>query len=270
VLAKLLAHPLTRGLDIDSPETTLLRKRLIREKKFLRRIYEEWYRAIAAAVPEGPGDVLELGSGAGFLADYVPGLVTSDVFPIPDVSRVVDAHALPFPDGSLRAVVMTNVLHHLADPARFLTESARCVRAGGALVMIEPWVTSWSRFVYTRFHHEPFDPDSPRWEVPQTGPLSGANGALPWILFERDRARLEGQFPQWRIQEVAPLMPFRYLLSGGVSLRSLVPDLTFTLWRGVERLLGRWMRSWAMFARVVLVRTEAGGITGSHPPSRAA
>ena len=86
-------------------------------------------------------------------------------------------------DRPAKAEKMQTIAGKVLDPAGFLAESARCVRAGGALVMIEPWVSRWSRFVYTRFHHEPFDPDSPRWEVPQTGPLSGANGALPWILF---------------------------------------------------------------------------------------
>src|SRR5262249_39137158 len=74
MLANLLAHPLTRGMDIDSPETTHLRKRIIGAKPFLRRIYQEWYAAIAVSVPPDRGGVLELGSGAGFLEDYIPGL----------------------------------------------------------------------------------------------------------------------------------------------------------------------------------------------------
>ena len=67
-----LAHPLTRGLDIDDPRTTELRRSIIRYKKFLRRIYEEWYTALAGALPEVQGPVLELGSGAGFLREYIP------------------------------------------------------------------------------------------------------------------------------------------------------------------------------------------------------
>jgi hypothetical protein len=59
MIRALLAHPLTRGMDIDAPETTGLR----REKRFLRRIYQEWYAALAAAVPEGEDDVLEFVPG---------------------------------------------------------------------------------------------------------------------------------------------------------------------------------------------------------------
>lgn len=255
MLKTLLQHPLTRGLDLDDPRTTALRRAIIAEKPFLREIYAEWYAGIAAALPAGPGAVLELGSGAGFLADLVPGLLTTDIIACPGLDAVADGHRLPVATGSLRAIVMTNVFHHLARPRRFLAEAARCVRPGGAMVMVEPWVTPWSRLIYTRLHHEPFDPAA-AWEFPQGGPLSGANGALPWIVFQRDRARLAAEFPWWRLGAVTPLMPFRYPLSGGVSLRALAPAWSYGLWRGCEDLLAPWMDRLAMFARIVLVRGE--------------
>lgn len=257
MLRTLLAHPLTRGLDIDSPATTELRRRIIRRKRFLRQIYQEWYAALAGAVPAGAGAVLELGTGAGFLRDYIPGLITSDVLPLAGIDRVVDARALPFPAASLRAVVMTNVLHHLPDPRQFFAEAARCVRAGGVVAMIEPWNTPWARWVYRTLHHEPFEPDAPHWECPATGPLSGANGALPWIMFARDRARFEHEFPQWQVAAVERFMPFRYLLSGGVSLRNLAPAWSYRACRWLEHRMGPWMDRWAMFARIVLARRAA-------------
>jgi hypothetical protein len=58
MLKEWLAHPLTRGLDIDDPRTTRLRQKIIQEKDFLRRIYQEWYREIAAALPLSQGAVL--------------------------------------------------------------------------------------------------------------------------------------------------------------------------------------------------------------------
>jgi SAM-dependent methyltransferase len=249
-----LSHPLTRGLDLDDPRTTEQRRWIIRNKAFLRRIYEEWYAAIAQALPPGDGPVLEIGSGAGFLADFIPGLITSEILVCRGVRVVLDAGQLPFTDRALRSIVMTNVLHHLASPRQFFVEAARCVRPGGAVVMIEPWTSNWSRFIYTRLHHEPFKPDAQKWESPQTGPLSGANGALPWMLFARDLARFEYEFPEWEVKAITLGMPFRYLLSGGISLRSLMPAATFPLWRRVERLMQPWMTRWAMFAEISLTR----------------
>jgi SAM-dependent methyltransferase len=259
-----LAHPLTRGLGLDDPRTTERRRRIVREKPFLRQIYEEWYQAIARALPAGEGPVLEVGSGAGFLSEYLPGLITSEILFCPGVRLVLDAARLPFEARALRGIVMTDVLHHLPQPRRFFAEAARAVRPGGVLVMIEPWVSPWSRLIYSRLHHEPFRPDAVEWEFPPAGPLSGANGALPWILFERDREQFEREFPEWRIQAIQPGLPFRYLVSGGVSLRSLMPSGTAGSWRWLERRLTPWMRRWAMFAEVILVRrdTEARAATG--------
>jgi SAM-dependent methyltransferase len=251
-----LAHPLTRGLDIDSPETTGRRRQLIRAKPFLRKVYREWYTRIVAELPGGPGDVLELGTGPGFLKRYVPDLITSDVLPLEGVDRVIAADNLPFARGSLRGVVMTNVFHHLSQPRRFLDEATRCVRPGGRVVMLEPWSTPFGRFIYRRLHHEPFEPQSPEWGFDGSGPLSDANGALPWIVFARDREQFEADYPQWRLRRPRLLMPFRYLLSGGVSMRSLMPGWSFGFWKALEWCLGPCSRLLAMFALISLEKVS--------------
>ncbi|MBF8267059.1 MAG: Methyltransferase type 11 [Dehalococcoidia bacterium] len=257
MLKSLLAHPLTRGLAVDDPETTALRWRIIREKTFLKRVYQEWYASVAAALPDVPeGPVLELGAGGGFLKEFVPDLIASEVFHVPHVDVIMDGQCMPFLTATLKGIVMTDVLHHLPQPRAFFAESARCVRPGGVIVAIEPWVTPWSRLVYGRLHHEPFQPDAREWEFPGSGPLSGANGALPWIIFRRDRAQFEGEFATWRVKEIRPCMPFRYLVSGGVSLRSLTPGWTFGFWRGLEGLLSPLRNSLGMFALIVLERTS--------------
>jgi SAM-dependent methyltransferase len=241
-------------MDLDDPATTHVRRRIIQEKRFLNRIYREWYREILTWLPDGSDPVLEIGSGAGFLDEHLPQAITSDVFFCPWLRVVLDARRLPFASGSLRTIVMSNVFHHIPDVRRFLKEALRCVRSEGRLILIEPWVTAWSRFVFRRLHHEPFDPDAGNWRLEQESPLSSANGALPWIVFERDRNLFQERFPEWKVLRVQPRMPFRYLLSGGVALRSLMPPATFEFWRGVERMLEPWMRSWAMFALIVTER----------------
>ncbi len=150
-----LVHPLARGLDIDSASTTDLRRRIIAENHFLRKIYEEWYSMIAGELPAGPGPVLEIGSGAGFLPCCIPNALTSDLLPLHGIDLVMNSCLMPFADGSLRAIAMTNVFHHIPSPSLFLGEAARCVRAGGAIVMVEPWDSKWSRWVYRNIHNAP-------------------------------------------------------------------------------------------------------------------
>jgi SAM-dependent methyltransferase len=253
-LKRLLAHPDTRDLSIDDPRTTERRRGIIHSNRFLWRIYDEWYRLISGLIPEGPGRVFELGSGAGFLERYIPGLITTEVLPVSGIEIALDARRLPFASGSLKGIAMVDVLHHIPDNRAFLAEAQRCLRPGGRILMIEPWVSAWSRPVYTYLHHEPFVPDAADWSFPSTGPLSGANGALPWIIFERDRSRFEREFPDLAIEAVRPFMPFRYLISGGVSMRQLMPEVTFGAWRKLESWLCRWPRHWPMFALIQVTR----------------
>lgn len=253
-LKRKLAHPLApKDVDLDSPECTEARKRIIRETPFLRKIYELWYRTIVSGIPPGDRPVLEIGSGAGFFREFFEGdeLITSDIIPLRDVRRVLDAQKLDeeFEAESLRAITMVNVMHHLPDVRKFFAASASVLRNGGVLSVIEPWVSIWSRLIYSKLHHEPFQPRRKDWGFESSGPLSGSNQALPWILFSRDRAQFESEFPQFEIMSVKPMMPFSYLVSGGVSMRPLQPAWMFGFWRFVDWMLKRPM---AMFAHIVI------------------
>ncbi len=248
-----MAHPLTRGLSLDDPKTTELRRYIIREKSFLRLIYKEWYQKISATLRPSQKPVLEIGSGGGFMEEFIPGLITSEVFYISSVSLVLDGLHIPLAHNSLGAIVMINVLHHLSNNVRnFFTNASRCIRRKGAIIMIEPWVTPWSKVIYSKLHHEPFKPDAVEWEYTKTGPLSSSNHALPWILFSRDRQKFENEFPEWRILQIKPMMPFIYLLSGGVSMRSFMPEISFNYWRSLEKALAPWMHYLGMFAQIIL------------------
>src|SRR5205814_35857 len=146
----------TVGLDLDDPQTTVVRRKIIQDKRFLRRIYEQWYESILACLPAGQGSLLELGSGPGFMKEYVPELITSECFYCPGTDVVLDGTCLPIGDGELRGIIMTDVLHHVPDVRLFFRQASRCLRPGGVVVMIEPWVTAWSRLIYKNLHHEPF------------------------------------------------------------------------------------------------------------------
>jgi hypothetical protein len=122
--------------------------------------------------------------------------------------------------------------------------------------MIEPWVTCWSRIIYGKFHHESFNPTHPSWDFPQTGPLSGGNNAIAWMIFERDRERLHRQ-TNWQVRLIEEIMPFRYLLSGGVSMRNLVPAWFIGPLTSLEKSMpSAMMKKTAMFALIVLGRKK--------------
>tara|TARA_R110002096_G_scaffold54517_1_gene140515 strand:+ start:1201 stop:1992 length:792 start_codon:yes stop_codon:yes gene_type:complete len=257
-LKQVLAHPASIGVDLDSPDCTEARKEIIQSNGFLHRIYEAWYGCHKQAIPDSPigTSILEIGSGAGFFAEFMNSdeVVTSDIIPLSGIDLTLDAQELEqeFAPESLRGITMINVLHHVPDVRRFFRSATQALAPGGVVSMIEPWVSGWSKFVYNNLHHEPFDPGRPDWGFETTGPLSGANGALPWIVFERDKQQFEEEFPELNIVGIQPIMPLLYLISGGVSMRQLQPAALFGLWSGVEKALSPWRRQLAMFAHIVV------------------
>jgi hypothetical protein len=52
--------------------------------------------------------IIELGSAGGFLEDYIPGLITTEIFHLPNVRAVVDGTMLSFSFG-LRRFVETSL-----------------------------------------------------------------------------------------------------------------------------------------------------------------
>jgi SAM-dependent methyltransferase len=249
-IKNLLSHPLTRSLSVDDPRTTELRHKIIQEKIFLKKLYTEWYLILLRDLNESH-KVLELGSGAGFIKSLLPTVLTSEVIPTKNIDLVVDAINLPFSNNSLDAIVMTDVLHHIPTPSNFFKEASRVLKKNGEILLIEPWPSHWSELIYAKFHHEPFDKKA-GWTIPPSGPLSGANGAIPWILFERDKEAYEKQFPELRINKIEKIMPFSYLLSGGVSLRYSCPGFLYKYVRSLESMISQ--DRWAMFAFIQIKR----------------
>ena len=225
-LRSLLLHPRAAAVasDLDSAEASAVHAELIRSKGFLRRLYLRYYAEFAAEVAAGPaGPVLEVGAGSGFAEQVLPRLVRLDLRAGSAVDVRASALELPFRDGSLACVCGLDVLHHLPDPLRFLKECARTLQPGGGLVLIEPFVSPLSRRIYGDLHHEGFDPEREGWTQPVGGPMSAADAALAWVVLVRDQARLRVAVPELLVQRVSPHTISLYLLSGGVSMRSLAP-----------------------------------------------
>jgi len=201
-----------------------------------------------------PGPVVELGSGAGFFRQVAPDAITSDIQVLPTADLALDATRLPFRTASLRAVTMVDVFHHLPDAGAFLSEVRRCLKPRGCVVMIEPWLTPWSGWIYRWLHHEPCQAKARYWRLSPGGPLSRANSALPWIVFSRDLPRTTRWWPELELRPLRPHTPFRYLLSGGMSYPALVPAVLFDTATRLERLLQPWQGWLSMFATIVLRR----------------
>lgn len=236
--------------DLDSAERTIQHQQIILKKRFLKQLYLEWYGEFLQEIPHLPqGKMLELGSGGGFLKNLNPEILSSDILPLPHNDLTFSALNMPFAQNELSAIFMIDTLHHIPDAQQFFDECERTLLPGGTIIMIEPANSAWGRFVYKNFHHEPFVP-SGSWKIPSEGPLSGANGALPWIIFERDRNHFEKNFPALTIEKIKYHTPVRYLLSGGVSYKTLVPGFSFSFFTAIDRLLCKISNNFSMFMTI--------------------
>jgi SAM-dependent methyltransferase len=218
------------------PSETLRRleehREVWRRKPVLAAIYQVWFDALLGGVEAG-ATVLEIGSGPGFLASYAaaqrPDLhwISSDVVETPWNNLAADALRLPFRDRSLDAVVVVDLLHHLARPAAFFLEAGRVLREGALVSTIEPWVTPLSFPIYRWTHPEgctldidPWDPFGAA-ESRDKEPLHG-NSACAWRLVRTTPAS------RWRELGFEPpratlFNGFAYLASMGFRKGSLLP-----------------------------------------------
>ena len=119
--------------------------------------------------------------------------------------------------------------------------------------MIEPANTFFAKLIYKNFHHEPFD-ENGSWKIQSTGPLSGSNQALPYIVFIRDRKRFELLFPTLKIESVRYHTALLYLLSGGVSRSSFVPQFSFRIFQFIETILSPLMPLIGLFQTIEVTK----------------
>ena len=111
--------------------------------------------------------------------------------------------------------------------------------------MVEPSNAFLHRFMVRRFHpHECFDADVRDWSNSARGRMTGANNALPWVMFVRDRSRFEREFPSLRIRRIEPHTFLAYYASGGLSFRPFLPEALYPVLCLLELLarpFSRWL-----------------------------
>lgn len=243
-------------LPLDSPERTLLHKEIILRKIFLRKLYTKWYSHMVRELEGLPeGLLVELGSGGGFFKEFVPRVICSDILDLPGNDMTFSALAMPFEDKSVSGIFMVDTFHHIPDSETFLSEARRVLKKDGVIMMTEPASSWWGRYIYRKFHHEPFDPAGD-WKFPLSGPMSGANGALPWIVFERDKSIFADKFPTLEIQGISYHTPLLYLLSGGVSFRQFVPGFSYGFFNLLDRMLSGISSGLSMFVTIKIRKKQ--------------
>jgi SAM-dependent methyltransferase len=257
-----LREPRVAGLDVDTSDMLEVHRQVLAEKPIVRAVFAEIYdRCMEIDREHGAGDGLriEIGAGSSLFSARHPEVVATDIKPHPHLDRVLDAQAMALPDGSARAIFAINCFHHLPDPMAFFRELDRVLRPGGTCVLVEPYHGPLAAAFFARlFETEGFDRSQSTWEDAGRSIMHGANQALSYIVFTRDRALFERRCPTLDVVVEEPLTSWpRYLLSGGLNFRQLVPTRSASLLRGIERLLAPTAR-WLALHHVIGLRKRGG------------
>lgn len=253
-----LRDPLLDGMDVDGEGRLPLHRKMLEKKRMLREVFTEFhhsFRRLEQRHLSGEGAKVELGAGVSPMRDSYPEVLATDIVAAPHLDKAVNAEAMDFPDCSVKAIYGQNCFHHFPHPDRFFHELDRVLVPGGGAILLEPYYGPFATFLYKRlFRTEGFDKTYPAWETPEAGPMNGANQALSYIVFIRDKELYEMKHPNLKIvhQELAGNY-LKYLLSGGLNFRQLLPDSCTGLVGLLEKLVSP-LNSWLALHHVVVIR----------------
>lgn len=261
-------------MQTDFARTVLETHRNVwREKPVLRDLYQTYFDEIRTSCISGR--TLEVGCGCGNFRQGSSDTLSLDIVRVPWQDIQADAHRLPLRSSSLANIVMIDVLHHLEAPGAFLEEAQRVLIPGGRIILVEPAITPFSRFVYSLFHREPVLMGAD----PFTGPARDsarepfdANQAVPTLLFFTCRERFRRHFPGLEILRLHYQDMFAFPLSGGFRPWCLLPRPVFHYLFAFEQrilpVLGPYM-AFRLFC-VLEKRAEPGtgpGKSAQEPPT---
>lgn len=254
-----LYEPTVRDIHVNDRTLLGLHAGVLKQKQLLRSAYETFYHDMVSLCDRflcAPGIELELGSGVGFFRNVRPNLITSDIRPAPNIDIIADAQEMALPNNSVRCIYAINVFHHLPDPDRFFEELCRVLHPGGGCILIEPHGGSASAFLHRHMHvDEHFDLTAPMWQTPSIrGPMLGANQALADIVFTRDIntfKRKYGDHLEIAYRDYC-LNGLRYLFSGGLNFRQILPSASEPILKKLELLGKPLARHWSLHQILVL------------------
>lgn len=238
------------------------------QRPLLRELYGDWFRRVAAALSEEEGRSIELGSGIGRFHAAYPAVEATDVVPTRWTRAVADAESLPYGDAAVANLVLIDVFHHLARPARFLDEASRVLVPGGRVVILDPYCSALSTVAYRLFHHERTDlsgavfEDDPRVAA---APLA-SNQARATLAFFRGRHELERRWPELALVARERVAFLGYPLSGGFTGRQLLPAVAHRPIAALERHL-RPLGALVAFRCLVVLERSPAAAPITHGPA---
>lgn len=127
------------------------------------------------------GSILNIGSGP---TNVHRNVVNVDLYPFKNVDILASAEALPFRDGVFDVVCSDQVLEHVRDPKKVVSEMLRVLRPGGLAYVGTPFIFPWhpSPRDYSRWSKEGLVELFADLEIVDSGVTIGPTSALLVVL----------------------------------------------------------------------------------------
>ena len=228
--------------DLNKTEANL---QLLKKNRNLLFWYSELYRELLEMVPDvSEKKILEIGSGNSPLKEFFPNVITSDILKLSHLDHVFDCHDINnftgILDHSIDIMILTNVLHHLQDPIKFLCNATQKLKKGGELFILEPYFSLVSYPLFRFLHHESVDFSISR-PVLSTieGPLSSSNQAIPYMIFFSKKIWLNDLAGSYNLAKIhfSFYSSISYMITGGISRVFPVPHHLYQYFFKIDRSL---------------------------------
>jgi SAM-dependent methyltransferase len=235
----------------------------IYKNKYLLSAFNSFYNdllCMSEDLSACDGDILELGSGYGFIKHIKQKIITSDIEFKNNIDVIFDATKTPFPDNTFTSIYAINVLHHIKDPILFLDEIYRILNYKGICIFVEPHNGFMSKLIHKIIHkNEIFDINQINWRNDNIiSPMFGANQALSHIIFTRDidifNCHYNNKFKIIKKKYASNFI--RYIISGGISFFQLLPNYFLPFIIKIEKLLIKYLSILSLYEYTVLMKVE--------------
>lgn len=257
-IVDMLRDPILNGVDVDCKERLYLHKKMLEKKHMLREVFNEFhdlFRKLEQIYLCRSGLEVEIGAGVSPMRSSYPNVLATDIVDAPTLDLIINAEAMNFEDSSIKVIYGQNCFHHFPHPDKFLHELERVLLPGGGAILLEPYYGPFAHFMYKRlFRTEGFDINQKTWETPIIGPMNGANQALSYIVFIRDRSLFLQMYPSLQIVHQETVGNYlKYLISGGLNFRQLLPDSFTGLINVLEKAISP-LNRWIALHHVIVIR----------------
>jgi SAM-dependent methyltransferase len=227
---------------MNSSERLRNHRAILESKPAFSQIANDIHQMILNKIEDLCGEVkskqiIEIGAGVIPLSSLSKHTISTDIETSDGLDLIASATSMPFKSSSVRAVVAQNVFHHIPHPDKAMSEFSRILDDGGIVVLVEPYFGRFASFVYPAlFSSEGYDKslgfdeklfDSHGDELP--------NQAISYTYFSAGEIGVMKNFPNMEIVFAKPMRSgLRYLLSGALNFRKLVPSPLLGLLRFIE------------------------------------